>query len=130
MLSLPEEPRILKLRTCCRNSSRQVLRVHGFEEGAPHVEIGDHQRRVDLLAVRERDAGGAAALHENLAHRRARCGSCRRSPRSEAPSALRDRAHAAARESPGADRVVDVAHVVMQQHVGGARRARPQAPCR
>ena len=35
---------------------------------------------------------------------------------------LRHRAHAAASEAPGADRAVDVAHVVMQQHVRRARR--------
>ena len=39
---------------------------------------------------------------------------------------LGDRAHAAARETPGADGPVDAAHVVMQQHVGGTRRARPE----
>ena len=41
---------------------------------------------------------------------------------------FRDGAHAAAREAPGADRAVHVAHVVVQQHVGGARRI--HAHCR
>ena len=35
-----------------------------------------------------------------------------------------DRAHAAARKSPGTKRAVELAHVMMQQHVGRPRRAR------
>ena len=47
---------------------------------------------------------------------------------------VRDRAGAAAREAPGAERAVDLAHVVVQQHVGRARRPhaekRPDDPRR
>src|SRR3546814_1184649 len=35
-------------------------------------------------------------------------------------------AHAATREAPGANVAVDLAHVVMQQHIGGARRVDPE----
>ena len=54
-----------------------------------------------------------------------RCGS-RRRPRAPRRDGVRDRAGAAAREAPGAERAVDLAHVVVQQHVRRARRAHAQ----
>ena len=41
-----------------------------------------------------------------------------------------DRTHAAAGEAPGADRPVHVAHIVVQEHVGGAGRVDAEARCR
>src|SRR3546814_18053549 len=58
------------------------------------------------------DCGATADLAAGLAER----------PRHR----LGDAAHAATREAPGANGAVDLAHVVMQQHIGGARRVDPE----
>ena len=122
MLSLPEEPRILKLLHPMHELLRQVLRrprVLRKVRRTSRLEITSGA--VDLLAVLEHDPGRAPAASPAPALTGA-------SQRIVPPLAskrlaerIADRAHAAARESPGADRIVDVAHVMMQQHVGGAR---------
>src|SRR5439155_727799 len=75
----------------------------------------------DLVAVLEDDAAGAAALDVDSGDGRAgedlgaqRLGSMRDGIRQAAGAALRD--------APGAECAVDLAHVVVQQHVGGTRR--------
>ena len=59
-----------------------------------------------------------------------RRGSRRPSRAPRAAMASRHRAGAAARQAPRAEGAVDLAHVVVQQHVGRARRARRRGRCR
>ena len=130
MLSLPEEPRILKLRTCSTNSMRQVLGVHRLEEGTPHIEVGHHDlargspRRPSSATPVARPFRTRICVNGRAAADRAAAGLQRGRQR------LGDRAHAATRKTPGANRAVDAAHVVMQQHIRRTRRARARAPCR
>src|ERR1700733_8143543 len=80
---------------------------------------------MDLLAVVESNANRATTPHQDFTHGSG--ASYRSRARLErGGERARDCAHAAARKTPCADRVVDVPHVVVQQHVGAARRARPQ----
>ena len=65
-------------------------------------------------------------LHDDLLHGRARCGSPRRARAPNCAIAARHAAGAVLGEAPGAERAVDLAHVVVQQHVGRARRMRAQ----
>ena len=53
-------------------------------------------------------------------------------PRARAATAMAfaDAAGAALGDAPGAERAVDLAHVVVEQHVGGARRADARGTCR
>ena len=103
----------------------QLLVLDAGKEGALHVHVGDDAGGVDLLAVVEDDAGGAAvpdadaldaAAGADLAARGAEGGGER----------LGDRAHPAAGEAPGADVAVDVAHVVVEEDVGRAGRHRAE----
>ena len=93
--------------------------------GALGIEAGDDGLGLDLLAVRQRhahglavadqdllDLGRGADLHAGLGGRRG--------------DGLADAAHAAAREAPGADLPVHLAHVVMQQDIGRAGGIGPQ----
>src|SRR5580692_4651852 len=107
MLSLPEEPRILKRRTCARNSggrccgatvSRKVRRTSRLETTTP-ARISSPPASLTPVArpPRTRICSTGALL------------------RSVPPLAISE-AHGA----------VDAAHVVVQQHVGGAGRARPE----
>ena len=80
---------------------------------------------MNFLAIVQDDATRTPALDENLRHRRGTSnGAAARLERST--ERVADGAHAAARETPGAHRIVYVAHVVMQEYVSGSRRARAQ----
>ena len=50
--------------------SRQVVGVHGLEEGALDVEVRDHDRGADFFAGVEHDAAGLAAADHDLVDRR------------------------------------------------------------
>ena len=86
------------------------------------VDAGGNDVGVNFVAVAEDDALGFAFFHND---------SCGRSLRADFDSCfagrigdgVRDRAGAAARESPGAESAVDFSHVVMEQDVGGSGRA-------
>ena len=77
---------------------------------------------LELVAVGEHDAGGPAVLRQDARHRRLGAdlgaGLARRGG-----DRIRDRAGAAARQPPRPERAVDLAHVVVEQHVRRARRA-------
>ena len=102
-----------------------MLRVHELQERPLGIGGGQHDPGAKLVAVLERHAAGASAVHQHFRHRRAgpdlhakRCG-----------GSGDGRAHAARAvlgEAPRAEGTVDLAHVVMQQHVGGAGRAGPE----
>ena len=127
-LTLPDEPRTRNLLDRLRrtrpgnacastNCRKRALRVGGRH----------HDPGAQLVAVLERDAASRGRPRTITLLPPAR------SVRISTPSAragLRDRradaAGAVLGEAPGAERAVDLAHVVMQQHVRGARRARPE----
>ena len=101
---------------------RQLALVHEFQERQVRIDARHDDVRRDLVAVLQDHAGGAAVLGEDAADRRfganldavlARGGGNR----------VRHRAGAAAGQSPRSERAVDLAHVVVQQHVGRARRS-------
>ena len=71
----------------------------------------------------QHDAGGAIALNDDFAHRRAHV-DAHAVGAGGARHRLRDRAHAADGVAPGALLAVHLAEHVMQQHIGGARRVR------
>jgi hypothetical protein len=71
ILSLPEEPRILKLRTCETNSSGRSPAFHDVQEGAAHIQDWTPRGRLDLLAIGQHHAAGAPIAHQDLLHRRA-----------------------------------------------------------
>ena len=125
MFSLPDEPRILNRRTPFRNSSgsspgsmwRRKVRLTSMLEttigawnSSPFASATPVTR---LLRTRKRST---PAPGPDLA-----AGGLERSTQRAA-----DRTHAAAREAPGADRAVHVAHIVVQQHIGRARRVDAQ----
>ena len=103
----------------------KVLRVDELQEAALGIGGRHHDLRVQLVAVLERHAGRAAAVHDHLLD-----GGAGADLDAERARGARDRradaAGAVLREAPGAERAVDLAHVVVQQHVGGAGRARPE----
>src|SRR5262249_4915379 len=98
----------------------QRLAVYELEERAPWIEARHHDGGVDLVTVLENDAGGAAFLHQHVCDWRvdADLGTLRASG---ARDRFADLARAAALEAPCAKRAVDLAHVVMQQHVRRSR---------
>ncbi len=98
-----------------------VALVHALEEGALHIHGRHHEPAADLLAVFQRDSLCLSVpdhdpvdpgLGTQLAPGRLE----------STGDGLRYRSHAAAGEPPRADVAVDLAHVVMQQHVGRAGR--------
>ena len=104
---------------------RQVAFIEALQEGALRVQVGNHQLGPVLGAVGKRHPGDAPALdddamHVGVADDLAAEGAQARGQR------IGHRAHAAPGETPGADVAIDLAHVVVQQHVGGSRRVHPQ----
>ena len=104
---------------------RQLLAFDQLQERAARVEPGDDDRRGDLVAVLEDDAAHAAVLHEHALDRRVRAnlGAERARRRRDG---LADRARSALLKPPRSKRAVDLAHVVMQQHVRRAGRPRAE----
>ena len=121
-LTLPDEPRNRNRRTSCSKSGSSVPGSSRSRK-VTLASVGREDRgRLDLLAGLEHDAGRAAVADRDAGDRRLgpdlraeRCGRAR--------DRLADAARAAARDAPGAERAVDLAHVVVQQHVRRARRA-------
>ncbi len=104
---------------------RKLLRIDKLCEGEPRVEPGDHDVGLDLLAARQRHPRDASAAHDHPLHRRAGSDLSALRPR-RARDGLADRAGPALLEPPRAKRPVDLAHVVVKEHVRRARRARAQ----
>ena len=103
----------------------KLLGLHQLGEREPRIEPRHHDLGRDLLAALERHAGRLAVAGEDALHRGA--GADRRAERLGGPrDALADGTRAALLESPGAECAVDLSHVMVEQHVGGAGRARPQ----
>ncbi len=103
-------------------SVRQVLPADVVEERGLRVQGGDDDLRPQLLAAGEDDAGGAAGAggDGDLGDRRA---GPDRDPvgAGRAGDRVRDRAHPALGEAPGAEAAVaHVADRVVRHHVGGA----------
>ena len=89
------------------------------------IGVADDRLAVDLLAGFQRDADGLAVLDDDLLDLGIDA-DLDAGLFGRGRDRLADRAHAAAREAPGADLPVDLAHVVVQQHVGRARRIGPE----
>jgi hypothetical protein len=98
-----------------------MRRIDELEERQVRVHAREHRPARDLLARGEHDAARLAVADVDVVDRRLEPDldtglSRRRADR------LRDRARAASRDPPRAERAVDLAHVVVQQDVRGARR--------
>jgi hypothetical protein len=115
---------LVALDLCCELAV-QVLLAHEAHEGAPRVEPRHHRACADLVAVVEHDAGRAPPRHAQVAHRRLGQDLGAEAARRRGDR-LADAAGAAFREPPRAKRAVDLAHVMVEQHVGGAGRAHAQ----
>ncbi len=99
-----------------------VAGLDEVDEGVLRVDAGGNDVGVNFVAVAEDDALRFAFLDDDL------CGRCLRADfdscfAGRVGNGIRDRTRAAARESPGTEGAVDFAHVVMEQNVGGSRRA-------
>ena len=88
----------------------------------PRIDAGRNNVGVNFVAVREHNAGGASVLDDDFGNRSFGA-NFNSGLASGVGNRVRDGAGAAARESPGTERAVNLAHVVMQQNVGGAGRA-------
>ena len=122
--TLPEEPRNLNRATS--SAERPRASAPGstqLEERLPGVEARQHDVGVDLLAAVEDDAGRPVAVDDRCAPPAPRSGSRRRASARRSAMAFDDAAGAAPRDAPRAERAVDLAHVVVQQHVRRPRRA-------
>ena len=121
--TLPDEPRNLIALDALDELVRQLLRAHQRQERQARVDARGHDVAVDLVAVLEHDAARRRSLRTTIR-------ATRRSVRISTPAsraARRSRSEIAPvpprGEAPRAERAVDLAHVVVQQHVGRAGRA-------
>ena len=95
-----------------------------LQERAVRVDARDHDaRRRSPRRSRARRPSARPSFDHDRARRGASVRISTPASRAAPAMAIADRAGAAAREAPGAERAVDLAHVVVQQHVGRARRA-------
>ena len=99
-----------------------MLGADHLQERQVRVDARRHDVGGQVVAVLEHDADRGAVLDDDLRDRRLGADLDARLARG-AGDRFGDRAGAAARQAPRAERAVDLAHVVVQQHVGGARRA-------
>ena len=90
------------------------------QEGQPRIERAQDRGRLDLLAAFEDDAGRAAALHDHPRDGRLHA-DLRPERLRRAADRVADPAGPALGDAPGAERAVDLAHVVVEQDVGRAR---------
>ena len=104
---------------------RQFLFLDQFQEGALHIGVGDDEPAMNLLAAGQHHAHRPASLDQYALDLGAGADGAAGSLEGSGER-LGDGPHAAARIAPGADRAVDLAHVMVQQHVGRAGRHRPQ----
>ena len=102
----------------------QLVGIEQVQERCLRVRRGDHGGRVDLRAGRERHPGRAAARVADAGHLGSGADLCPERP-GRGGQRPRDAAHAATREPPRPGLTVHVADVVVQGHVGAARRPRP-----
>ena len=100
-------------------------RVHELEERAARIEAGRDDPGPELVAVLQRDAPGPSPLDDHLRHGGVGADLGARLA-GRAGDRVGDGARAALREAPRPVVSVDLAHVVVEQHVGGARRTRAQ----
>ena len=105
------------------NSGSRVALVQQLQKRELGVEIAGDRLRRDLLAAFEHHAYARPFVTRIFATG-AWCGSRRRGAR-RIGDGVRDRAHAAAHESPQSAMSVHAAHAVVQQNVRRAGRARP-----
>ena len=94
--------------------------LHEVDEGAAHVDRGQDRVGLELLAGFEDDAGRAPAPGADVGDRRFRADLHAIRPRCTGDR-VRDAARAALRDAPGAEGAVDLAHVVVEEHVRRAR---------
>src|SRR5579863_7756259 len=100
----------------------QMTRLDHAEKSLMRVEAGGDHASLQLIAVGEHDSRRAALLDQDFRDRRLSA-NLDVGLAGRVRNGVRDGAGAAARESPGAEGAVNLAHVVVQQHVGGAGRA-------
>ncbi|MNT74383.1 hypothetical protein D3C72_2131970 [compost metagenome] len=99
---------------------RQSALVDELQEGPLDVGIGDDELAEDLFTIGQYRACRLAAMGHDLRDIRARA-DCAARCLEGGGERRRHCAHAAAGIAPGADRSVDLAHVVMQEHIGRSR---------
>ena len=125
MLTLPDEPRTRKFWICCDELVREMLRAPQTAGrcASDRRPTSRHWRAVSSPFSSATPAARPPSRYmrhgsvgTDLDAKRARGAGDRR----------RDTAGAVLREAPGAECAVDLAHVVMQQHVRRARRTRSQ----
>ena len=100
----------------------QVLGVDHLQERQVGIDARRNDGRVVLVAAGRRYADRLAVFDQDLRNRYLGLDFDASFAR-RVGDGVGDRAGAAARETPGAKCAVDLAHVVVQQHVGGAGRA-------
>ena len=113
---------IAKTAQVAHEAVRQHRRIENPGEGQMGIQAGRHDARRDLLAVLEPHAHGAVAREQDLGDGRVGADLDPGLARSRGDG-LGDGAGAAAGQPPRAELAVDLTHVVVQQHVGRARRA-------
>ena len=119
---MPDEPRNLNRRTSCSNSGSSVPGSRRSRNVTFASADARTERRLDLLAALEDDARSRGRRGRDARDRRlgADLGAERLR---RAGDRVRHAAGAALRDAPGAERAVDLAHVVVEQHVRGPGRA-------
>ena len=122
-LILQDVPSVRKRRMEVTKSRRQVALVEQAQKCDPRIEIGGHHRALDFFASCQHHTAGAAIAHQDLLD-----GGICADHRAVAPrrrcDGFRDRAHAAAHETPQAAMAGHAAHHVVHQDVSRALRAR------
>ena len=103
----------------------KLLRIDEAREREARVETRSDEGRRDLLAAFERDADGAAILHDHLGHRGVGADRGAEGART-ACDRFADRPGPALLKAPRPKRAVDLTHVVVEQHVGRPRRPRAE----
>src|SRR5262245_48684186 len=99
--------------------TRKMLEPGQPLERLPRIEARRHDGRFELIAVLERDAVRAATRNENPVDTGVGANLDACFPRS-GRKAVRDAAGSTSRQTPRAERAVDLAHVVVKQDVRGA----------
>ena len=110
---------------CLRELIREVLALDELQERALRIGRRHHRLRAQLVAVGQRDTGRATAFDYDLLHGRVRAhfdAKCLRRTR----DCRRHATGSILGKTPGAERTVDLAHVVMEQHVRRSRRTRAE----
>ena len=113
----PAFHRCIRASTARGTASRGTQRLQELLR----IDIGNDRAGADRRAILEHDAGRAAALDDDLAHRRADV-DADAVLLGRARHRLGDRAHAADSVAPHAGLAVHLAEHVMQQYVAAARR--------